>query len=813
MYAEIIIPLYLPQNYTWQIPAEQQLSITVGARVEVSLRKRKYAGIVKSISNQAPTSFAAQPIHEVLDAEPIIWPYQLAFWEWMAQWYFCTEGEVMQAALPAYFKLSSESILVFNQEIGENFSFLPNDAFLLAEALFLKKEITATEAQAILGKKNINQVLKILIQNNICTVYESLHEQYKPRVETFIQLATAYQNEKELEALVNGFTKAPKQLELLLAFIHIQQTQGEVSQKELLEKANATSTQLKGLIEKEILVAAKRNVDRQLQGPQKIEKHYSLSPKQNEAFLNIQNAFLQHKITLLHGVTGSGKTEIYFELIAQLLTQGEAVLYLMPEIALTAQMIRRLQKVFGGYVAVYHSKLNPNDRLELWHKVKKGEVQLVLGARSSLFLPFKKLGLIIVDEEHDGSYKQQDPAPRYHARDAAIYLAKQLQANVLLGSATPSYESYFAAQEGKYALVELKERFNQTELPPIEIVDAATIPKKEKGKVFFSEQIKRTMEAVLKNNGQIIVFQNRRGHSPTIQCQVCDWMPGCTQCKSNLTFHKLKNKLVCHYCQSQYAVMNTCPSCKSHQFVYKNFGTEKIEEIILEQFPMATCKRMDVDAIKGKNDVDNLLKLFEQRRVDILVGTQMVVKGLDFDNVQLVIIPDGDGLFQFADFRVNERAFQLIEQVSGRSGRKNASGFVLLQLYNTLHPVLNKALAHNYVGLYKEEMEKRRQYYYPPFSRLLQIEIKHKDRAIAAAAASFLAKKLQEQFAVYLSGPAEPVINRIRNYYIQNIMVKLPKHSETINQFRLLYFKTLALMQQEANIKQAIVIADMDFVY
>ncbi len=688
MFAEIIIPLALPKNYTWSIPAHLQDKVRVGCRVEVVLGKnKKYAGVIKRLHDRKPQAFEPKDILNLLDVDPIIFEEQLKLWEWIADYYMCSEGEVMAAALPSHFKLSSETILIFNEEYGDDFPALDHDEYLVAEALLIKKELRLTEVQQILDSSHVYPVIKRMIDKKVCFVWEALKETYTPRKETYVILNPEYESDGKLADLMNNWTRAPKQLELLLSYLHLLKTEGEVTKSGLLKKSGASDAQLKGLAEKNILRLEKRMIDRLQYLPRDIKIDFELTPAQQESFDQV-NAFMQEKqVCLLHGITSSGKTQIYIKQIEQYVRQGKQVLYLLPEIALTSQIIRRLQKNFGGYIGIYHSKFNQNERIEIWNKIKSGELRIVLGARSALFLPFSDLGLVIADEEHDASYKQQDPAPRYNARDSAIYYATLFKAKVLLGSATPSVESYFNASAGKYGLVELNERFGAVQLPQIELIDTRKIVNKEKSKIILSPQLKAAIDDSLQANKQVILFQNRRGYSPYQVCAVCGWIPQCKYCDVSLTYHKLTNKLICHYCGTVYPPLTTCAACGNHNFIQRNFGTEKIEEQLGEFFPKARIARMDIDSVRGKHAHDSLIQQFEQQRLDILVGTQMVVKGLDFDHVNLVGILDADSLLSFADFRVNERAFQLMEQVSGRAGRKDAQGKVMIQVANTKHPV------------------------------------------------------------------------------------------------------------------------------
>ncbi len=811
MFVEVIIPLALPKNYTWAVPQSMQLAIQPGVRVEVVLGKNKrYAGIVKKILTEKPDAFQPKDILNVLDSEPLVYTEQLQFWEWMAQYYMCSEGEVMQAAIPANLKLSSESILIWNEERSYDFSDLTDNEFVVAEALEIKKELRLNEVQQLLDASNVYPVIKKLIEKGVCHVWEELKQKYKAKTETYITLHSKYHNEEALADLLNNWSKAPKQMELLLSYLHILKTEGEVIQPNLLKKSNATAAQLKGLCEKAILLTEKRATDRIQSLPRNIQIDFTLSERQQEVLNEIKQHFTGKAVCLLHGVTASGKTEIYTKLIEDYILNGKQVLYMLPEIALTSQIIRRLQKHFGGYIAIYHSKFNPNERVEIWNKVKNGETKIVLGARSSLFLPFKDLGLVIADEEHDASYKQQEPAPRYHARDASIYYASLTKAKVLLGSATPSIESYYNCEQNKYGLVTLGERYGQVELPQIELIDIKKIPAKEKGQTPFTPALLQAIENSLKENKQVIIFQNRRGYSPYFICNTCGWIPHCKHCDVTLTYHKAKNTLSCHYCGTSYPVINTCAACGSHNFTQKNFGTEKIEEMIVEAFPNAKTARMDYDSVKGKNDHDALIKLFEQQRVDILVGTQMVVKGLDFEHVNLIGIVDADGILNFTDFRVNERAFQLMEQVSGRAGRKDGKGTVLIQVSNLHHPVLQFVKEHDFTKLYTLEIYNRKQFDYPPFTRLIQVTFKHKEKHLAEEAANIMMQGLKVNFGTYCNGPAQPVVDRVRNQYLWEILIKLPKDAKRINQCKKQIQQQTIIIQSNKRYRSVTILPDVD---
>jgi primosomal protein N' (replication factor Y) len=813
VYAEIIIPLALPKNYTWSVPAELVDIVRPGSRVEVNLGKnKKYAGIIKRLHHDKPEFFEAKEILNVLDAEPIVHETQLKLWEWMASYYMCSEGEVMAASLPAHFKLSSETVVVFNDEFGDDFSALDHDEFLVAEALLLKKELKITEIQLVLDSPHVYPLIARLIQKKVCFVWEALKETYSPKKEVYVQLNPDFENEDKLSDLLNNWTRAPKQMELLLAYLHLLKTSGEVTKPELLKKSGASDAQLKGLIEKNILWTEKRNVDRLQYLPRNIKIDFELSPGQAEAYDQLKQN-LEHKaVCLLHGITSSGKTLLYIKLIEELISQGKQVLYMLPEIALTSQIIRRLQKHFGGYIGIYHSRFSQNERVEIWNKVKSGELRVVLGARSSVFLPFQDLGLVICDEEHDSSFKQQDPAPRYNGRDAAIYLSSLFRAKVVLGSATPSLESYHNAVTGKYGLVEITQRYGDVQLPEIEIVDTKKIEQKDRNKVMLSPGLIAEVEKTIEKKRQVIMFQNRRGYDPYQVCAVCGWIPQCKYCDVSLTFHKLSNKLQCHYCGTTYPPLHTCMACGNHNFIHRNFGTEKIEELLQETFPGANVARMDIDTVRAKNAHDVLIQHFEQGRIDILVGTQMVVKGLDFDNVDLVAVLDADGLLHFADFRVNERAFQLMEQVSGRAGRKQHGGKVLIQTAQPAHPVLQYVQQHDYKKMFHDEIEKRKQFGYPPFSRMIQLSFRHKMKGVVERAAEEFTNALKIKYNPYLVGPAEPVVNRVRNQYLMELLIKLPRDTKTIAQCKKDILDHIALLHQDKRFRSVVIVPDVDVV-
>ena len=809
MYAEIIIPLALPKNYTWAIPTELADGVMIGMRVEVMLGSNKrYAGIIKKILTEKPAGFNPKPILGILDDAPIVYPAQLQLWEWMAAYYMCTEGEVMQAAVPSHLKISSESVFIFNEDAAIDGQNLSDTEYIISEALQIKKQLSLVEIQKLLDKKSVYPIINKLIQKGICSVEETMHDKYTIKVENLLHLHPNYHTETALEQLMNDWTRAPKQLALLLAFLHLQKTEGQVQQKALLEKSGAAHAQLKALIDKGILVVEKRKIDRLAVDLSLGNTHlHQLSAAQQLAYDSILEQMKTHSVNLLHGITGSGKTQIYAALIEHAIQSNQQALYMLPEIALTAQMIRRLKQYFGGKIAIYHSKFNPNERVEIWNKVKSGEIKIVLGARSALFLPYHNLSLIIIDEEHDASYKQQDPAPRYQARDTAIYYANQLGAKVVLGSATPSIETYYNAMQNKFGYYHLKERFSEGALPQMMIVDTK---KQSEQSAILTPQLLEAIQSTVAKNKQVILFQNKRGYAPYMICETCGWIPHCKQCDVSLTLHKGKNMLSCHYCGAAYPVVHTCEACGKQSFKQKSFGTEQIEEKLALALPHLRIARMDLDNIKGKNEHDHLIQQFERREIDVLVGTQMVVKGLDFEHVDLVGIVDADSLLNFNQYRVNERAFQMMEQVSGRSGRKNDQGKVIVQLSQTSHPVIDFVKEHDYPAFYAFEINNRKHFAYPPFSRLMSILFKHKENHIAEEAANHFLKSLDPNIQKTVMGPAQPIINRIRNKYIWELCVKITKQPQqlAIAKKQLLHF--IQLISVHPRYKSVQIIIDID---
>ena len=809
-YANIILPLAVPKNYTWLVPTHLQVQIAIGQRVEVSLRNKKYTGIVAEIHQSTPEAFTPKEIISIIDPTPIISQTQLTLWQWIANYYMCTQGDVMSAALPSYYKLNSESILVHNPDYGEDYSLLNNDEYIVAEALLIKNELKLSEVKQLLDGKKIYAVINQLAYKKVCYIWEGLKDKYKAKQETYVLLNPTYNNETNLSNLLNNWQKAPKQMELLLAYLHLIKSEGQVTKKNLLLKATATDAQLKGLTEKNIVQLVKRNETRLAQLPKNVAIDFELSTAQNIALAAINTSFQNKKNCLLHGVTSSGKTQIYIKLIEEAVKKGQQVLYLVPEIALTAQLITRLQRHFGGNIAVYHSRCTDNERVELWQNVQSGNTKIMMGARSALLLPYQNLGLIIIDEEHEPSYKQYEPAPRYHARDTALYYANLLKANVVLGSATPSIETYYNAQQHKITLVPLTERYAGIELPAITIVNTALANKGQREKVIITPELQAAIQVALAHNKQVILYKNRRGYTPYKNCSTCGWIPQCKHCNVALTYHKQRNQLICHTCNTIYSSINTCTACGGQKFEQKNFGTEKIEEAITALFPTTKIARMDTDTIKGKDGHSKIITAFEQGKIQLLIGTQMVVKGLDFENVQLVGIVDADSILGFADFRVNERAYQQMEQVSGRAGRKHSQGSVIIQALQSHHSVLQYVQQHNYLGMYNKEIQEREQFYYPPYTRLIHIQFKHKNQITLNLATHYFITHIGTAYMPYVIGPTSPFVNRVRNQYLEDILFKLPKNTTLINNCKAAITQQIAILQNTAQFSSTVIIINVD---
>ena len=744
-------------------------------RVAVAFGKTKmYTALVFDIHQNPPELYEAKEIIQILDEKPIVTNLQLQNWQWIANYYMCSLGDVYRAALPSAFLLESETVVLKN-EAFQNESELNDEEFLIFEALQHQSQLTIHQVSDILGKKNVLPVINELIYKSAVSVKEEIYEQYKPKMVKYVRLNSMYTSDESLQQLLEQLNRAKKQREAVLGYFQLATGKKPIKAKELETKIGVSAAILKALVDKDIFEFYYIQTDR-INFKGELNRLKELNEFQETALTEIKSSFQENDVVLLHGVTSSGKTEVYTKLIEDNLASGKQVLFLLPEIALTTQIISRLENYFGDRISVFHSKYSMNERVEVWNNLleQKPKAQIILGARSSVLLPFSNLGLIIVDEEHETSYKQFEPSPRYHARDTAVVLANQHKAKIVLGSATPSLESYFNTTNGKYGLVELNRRFGNIQLPKIELIDIKEKHRKKRMNGHFSDRLLKMMEEALEEKEQIILFQNRRGFSPVLECTTCGVAPQCPNCDVSLTYHKYRGELKCHYCNYQRAKPNSCSACGSNALDTKGFGTEQIELELKELFPNHNIGRMDLDTTRGKHGYQKIIGAFEAREIDILVGTQMLSKGLDFNNVSLVGILNADNMLNFPDFRAHERCFDMLVQVSGRAGRAKKQGNVAIQTFNPYHQILQQVSTTNYAEMYKEQLQDRWQYHYPPYYRLIKITLKHKDFTKVDSGINWLAKALQNVFGENVLGPTAPVVSRVRNQYIKNLTIKIP---------------------------------------
>ncbi len=788
--------------------------VQFGIRIEVVFGKSKrYAALVVELHDEAPSEYKAKPLLSIIDEKPIITERQYNLWKWISNYYCCSLGEVMNAALPGNFKLSSETLVTLSPIYDPNYQGLSNAEFMVCEALSFQKELSVDAISKILDKKNKQAVYPIvnsLIQKKIIYLKEELKEKYKPKSVTCVRLTAVYQENPELlQEAFELLKRSDRQVETLMAYLQLAKEHKFVKRPQLCKKANVDSSVIKAMVKKEIIELYDREISRINPYAEETIDKSPLSGQQEKAVSEINAFFEKQSVVLLHGVTGSGKTRVYIEAIQKVLAAGGQVLYLIPEIALTVQIVSRLQKIFGDQIGVFHSRLNNNERVEMWHLVKKGK-PIVMGVRSSLFLPFENLQLIIVDEEHDTSFKQYDPAPRYNARDTAVYLAHLHGAKVILGTATPSLETFYNTQQKKYGLVTMTERFGGITMPEIVLVDALSEFKEKKLQAHFTTVLLAELKKALANGEQAILFQNRRGYAPTVFCKNCNWSQDCKNCDVSLTYHKFTENLRCHYCGYQLPVPPACPACGEHQLDTRGFGTEKIEDELSKLIPKARVARMDFDTVKGKNSHANLIHQFEDRQIDILVGTQMVTKGLDFENVSIVGVLSADHLLKFPDFRSTERTFQMITQVSGRAGRKKKRGKVIVQAFNVKHPVIGEIIKNDFHGFYHREMEERQAFQYPPFNRLIQITFKHKVARTVNDATRLYTHLVREQLGERVIGPAVPGIPRVRGQYILVLMIKMEKKLQMVQKIKKFLQATARTTKSEKGFSSVRINIDVD---
>ena len=783
-FAEVLLPVPIQGTFTYSIPQEMEGTVKVGHRVIVPFgRKKFYTGIVAALTPIAPQGYEVKEIAILIDNDPVVRHPQLKFWQWVADYYLCTPGEVFKAAVPAGLKIESETFISLAPDYEESPEARLSDRELVIMEILLTsdKKITLDALGKKTGFSSIGPLVNSLLEKGAVIISENLVERYRSRKECYVRLTVQRDDSAALHEAFDSVRNGSKQQTALIALIELsgfmrksQSELTEVTRSELLEKSGVTTSVLASMAKKGIIEIYHKEISRFSYSGLVSGVMPSLSEPQGGALDKIHKSWLDKDITLLHGVTSSGKTEIYIHLIDYVMRQGRQALYLVPEIALTTQLTGRLQKVFGDKVLIYHSKFSDNERVDIWKKLlASSEPCVVIGARSSVFLPYSSLGLVIIDEEHEQAYKQQDPAPRYNARDAAIVLASMHGAKVLLGSATPAVDTYYKAKTGRFGLVELKERYEGASLPKMELIDMASARKKGEVSGTFSLLTRRLVNESLAGGKQAILFLNRRGYAPIARCKMCGYVPKCDNCDVSLTYHRHSDKLICHYCGTPYSVPEVCPACKEPGIEVLGYGTERVEEEIDSLFPTAKIARMDLDTTRCKDGYENIIEEFSKGRAQILVGTQMVTKGLDFDNVSVVGVINADSMINFPDFRASERAFNMIEQVAGRAGRRHSEGTVAIQTYNPAHPIFPYLLTHDYEGFYDHEIEERRQYNYPPFVRVIYVYVKHKDQTAVSTIAFDLADRLRRLLGNRVSGPDEPSVARVQSLYIRRIMLKV----------------------------------------
>jgi len=809
-YIDVILPLNLWNSFTYEVSPKEFEFLQKGMRVAVSFGKQRIqTAIVYRKHHKRPLHYETKPILHIIDNQPIINDFQWELFRFISAYYLTPLGLVIKAALPSSFMLESETYLLLNKEADTENLALSDDEYLIIEALQLQKMVNIKNLQDLLGKKKIFHLVNSLMKKGLVRSMQEVKEKYKAKTETYLQLSEQWQGEKINEVFKNLSKNAEKQRQILLQFFSLQRQGRPVLKKQLLVQSGAGLSSLKALISKGILYEIKTNIDR-INFEAASQQIKALSDGQKQVLNDIKILFKNEQPVLLHGVTSSGKTEIYIHLIKEAIRQNKQVLYLVPEIALTTQLVQRLIKIFGNEIAVYHSKYSQQERREVWMQVlhKQPTAKIVLAARSGIFLPFQNLGLIIVDEEHETSYKQVQPAPRYQARDLAVLLHKIHQVPVLLGSATPSIESYFNTQRNRYALVNLQERFGGVELPDIKIIDLKDALRRKRTKGNFSDEVLEAIDQTLQQKKQVIVFQNRRGYAPVAQCEDCGHVIECPHCDVSLTLHKHQHKLKCHYCGYHIEVPVLCPVCGNPSINYKGIGTEQIQNDLQIFFENAIVDRLDSDTTRGKNSFANILSKFQNLETDILVGTQMLVKGLDFDNVGLVVVMNADQLLFYPDFRADERSFQMLMQVAGRAGRKKDRGLVMIQTFNPKHPVLQMVLQADYQKLYQIQIAQRKELFYPPYSKIINFQIKDRNLQKCIEAAEWLQKSFANTFEKVL-GPSDALIPRIKNRFIKEILIKLPPSKSLPEQKRQI-LKILNTFHNIAYFKSVQVVVDVD---
>ncbi|MDE7413817.1 MAG: primosomal protein N' [Muribaculaceae bacterium] len=819
MLAEVILPLPLYSTFTYVVPEELEEHVQPGSRVLVQFGKKKYyTGIVEYTHSNLPQGYEVKPIMALLDASPVVRYPQIKMWRWIAEYYLCSVGEVYKAAVPTGLKPESESYISFNKdwELPDDFSPTDHEAMVI-HFMEEKKRLKISEIESALKIKAAAKIVNRLLEIGVLEIDEKLVEKYKPKKVVYVELCCHQKDNDTLHSFFDLVNRSRQQEKTLIAWLDLSgwmsptKAPEPVEREKLLSVAGTSPAVLRALIDKGIFRQVKRVVNRFNTNDAPASPLLSpLSGPQQDAFNAIKEGFRNSKVTLLHGVTGSGKTEIYSHLMNAALADQRQVLYLVPEISLTTQLTDRLRKIFGDRLLIYHSKFSDNERVDIWKRLlTTTQPLIILGVRSSVFLPFSNLGLVIIDEEHESSYKQYDPAPRYNARDAAIVLASMHGSNVLLGSATPSIETYYKALTGKYALVSLTRRFKGAELPEVKIIDMRDQRKRKLNKGILSDPFRKALRHTLEEGQQAIVFQNRRGFAPVVVCTQCGWTPKCVNCDVSMVYHKNTDILKCHYCGYSKPLPKLCPACGQNSIETFGYGTERIAEELHKEYDGFRVARMDLDTTRNKDAHQEIIEEFARHETDILVGTQMVSKGLDFGNVNVVGVINADTLLNFPDFRSNERAYNMLEQVAGRAGRREKNGTVFIQTTQISNPVLDYVKNHNYVKFYESEIEERRNFAYPPFTKIINIYIKNKDAASADIAAVIFAKKLREVFGERVLGPEKPFVSRVALWYLQSIMLKV-EAGASMKKVKDILRKLYADIAGEPHLKSSIIYYDVD---
>ena len=816
-FANVILPLPISGSFTYSVPSIYEDEIEVGSRVLVQFGKKNYyTGIVELVHNNQPSGYEVKEIMMVLDAKPIVRHPQLKLWNWLAEYYLCSVGEVYKAAVPSGLKVESETYILLNSdyEYDENVNLTERMA-LIIQLLDRNGRMKISEIERETGFKNLGTLVNKMLEIGLVLIDERIVDKYRARKETLVRLNCDRNDNEALHGFFDIVKRARQQEKMLIAYLDLSAwmqsaTPKEVLKSDLLERSGASPAVLKGLVDKGVLEIYKKEINRFTVDVSESAELPQLSNAQLAAYNSILDKWKENKVTLLRGVTGSGKTEIYSHLINDVLNLGQQVLYLVPEISLTTQLTSRLQKIFGKRLLIYHSKFSDNERVDVWKKLlSTHEPLIVLGVRSSVFLPFAKLGLVIVDEEHESSYKQYDPAPRYNARDAAIVLASMHGAATLLGSATPAVETYYKAKNGRFGLVELLERFDGIRMPEVKVVDMRDQRKRKECRGLYSNPLLVASRKALGEGKQVIMFQNRRGYAPMVECKECAWVPKCKNCDVSLVFHRNIRELRCHYCGYSMTLPNLCPVCGQDSVETYGYGTERIADDLNEIFNEYRVARMDLDTTRNKDAYEDIIEDFSSHKTDILVGTQMVTKGLDFERVRVVGVLNADSILNYPDFRSNERAFNMIEQVAGRAGRKNEVGEVYVQTTDPNNQIIEKVKTHDYEGYYVEQIDERQRFAYPPFTKIVNIYLKHKDERMVNTLAVNYVLELRKIFGNRVLGPEKPIVGRVANYYIQSIMLKMEANA-SMRKVKDLLRTVYERVSIDKNMRSAILYYDVD---